>query len=177
MASTLLTYATVHGSTAEISRRIKTILESNNVSTEVLPVEKVTDLSKYSSVIIGSAVINLAWLPEAQSFLHSNASALSRVPVWAFSVGAPHIGPKFWKMEVADEEKMIRDHIERDVKVKGHTLFLGRFHKNHFALRMRLFWSCTGGTYGDFINWNEIETWANGVADEIGASKHDSTIK
>lgn len=174
MASTLLTYATAHGSTAEISQRIKTILESKSISTELLPVDKVADLSKYSNVIIGSAIINVAWLPEAQSFLHNNLSALSKMPVWAFSVGTPHIGPRFWRMDKEDEEKMMREDIEKDVKLKGHTLFLGKFQKNHFPFLMRLFWSCTGGSYGEFRNWSEIETWANGVADEIGASKNDS---
>lgn len=172
--TTLITYASLHGSTAEIAERIKTILESKNCSVEILPVDKVSDLSKYSYAIIGSAIHNFAWLPEGQSFIHSNADALSKLPVWAFSVGAPGTAPRFWKMESDDEEKMMREYIERDVKLRGHTLFLGRFKRSHFTFVMRLFWSCTGGTYGDFRQWDVVERWANSVADEIGAARNDS---
>jgi len=164
----LITYVSAKGSTAEIAQRINTVLESKGISTELLPVEQISDLSKYSAAIVGSAVHSFQWLPQAQSFLHDNSSALSKIPVWAFSVGCPSTTPIiFKKVTVQDEERKLEEEVKRDVKVRGHVLFEGRFLKEHFGFVTRILWGCFGGTFGDFRNWNRVEEWANEVADEL----------
>src|ERR1700761_4645914 len=131
---TLLTYASAHGSTAEIANRIGAIIESKGVVIEILPVQEVSDLSKYSSAIVGSAIQNYEWIQPAQTFLHDNSKALSKIPVWAFSVGCPWTVPKrlqkLW--DVDSEEQSVKNDIEKEVKLQQHTLFNGKFLKSHF---------------------------------------------
>jgi len=165
--TTLIAYGSRRGTTAEIAERIKAVLESKGISTETLPLDKVTTFQKYSVVILGSAIYNFEWLPESQSFLHSNASALLNVPTWAFSVGCPNTAPKRWNMTKEEEEPMIREQIEKELKIKGHAIFFGRFFKNHFTFVTRLAWSVMGGKYGDFTKMDEVDEWAKKVADEI----------
>jgi menaquinone-dependent protoporphyrinogen oxidase len=165
--TTLIVYGSRHGTTAEIAERIKGILESKGISTEALPLDKVTDFNKYSVVIVGSAIHTFEWLPESRSFLHTNASKLLNIPTWAFSVGCPGGAPKRWDMTREEEETMIRGHIESDIKIKDHALFYGRFFKSHFTLTWRLVWSVMGGKYGDFTKMDEVDAWGKKVADAI----------
>jgi menaquinone-dependent protoporphyrinogen oxidase len=166
---TLVAYASIQGSTAEIAQRIGTVLKSKGLVIEILPIEEVSSFSKYSSAIVGSAVHNFEWIPPAQSFLHKNSSALSKIPVWAFSVGCPYTVPKRLQksLDVENEGQKLEKEVKKDVLVREHMLFQGKFLKAHFNLSWRLFWSCIGGTYGDFRNWDEIERWADKVGDEL----------
>jgi menaquinone-dependent protoporphyrinogen oxidase len=170
--STLITYATLRGSTAEIAERIANVLKSKGIPVDTLPVDQVSKekLSKYTSVIVGSAVINFSWLPPATSFLRKNASTLSSLPVWAFSTGCPNTTPKRFQesWNVKEEPQMLEYDIKREVKnIREHVLFHGKFLKSHFGFAWRTFWSCFGGKYGDFRDWEEIEHWGNKVGDEI----------
>ena len=48
---------------------------------------RVADLGKPEAVIVGSALYQVGWLPEATTFVQENAAALSRIPTCLFSVG------------------------------------------------------------------------------------------
>ena len=52
----LMTYATKHGATAEIAEKVGQVLSEAGLHTDVLPVDRVGDLTPYSAVILGSAV-------------------------------------------------------------------------------------------------------------------------
>ena len=41
--------------------------------------------------------------------------------------------------------------------------------KEHWNLTGRLFFSVTGGHYGDHRDWADIDRWADGIAAELGA--------
>jgi menaquinone-dependent protoporphyrinogen oxidase len=164
--ATLIVYASAKGSTAEIAQRIGAILTSKHVDTEIIPVDQVSDLSKYSSVILGSAVINFQWLETAQSFLRNNAEALSKVPVWAFSVGCPNTLPgRVGKaLGAENEDEQLEQWIRQHVPIREHILFHGRFLKSHFSISNRILWRVIGGRYGDFRDWAQVEEWAGGIA-------------
>ena len=168
---TLITYASEHGSTKEIAERINLVISAKTSPhpTECIPIEQIANLSKFSYIVVGSAVHGLQWLPVASSFLHNNAPALSKVPVWTFSVGSPTAVPKFMKMLGAEakEQKALADAVNKDVKTQGHILFSGKFLREHASPLLGCIWSCLGGRFGDFRDWNQIEAWANEVGDEI----------
>jgi menaquinone-dependent protoporphyrinogen oxidase len=165
---TLIVYASAKGSTAEIAQRIDAILKSKGVDTEISSVDQVSDLSKYSSVILGSAVINFQWLESAQSFLRKNAPVLSKVPVWAFSVGCPATLPSrvVKAMGAENEDEQLEEWIKQHVPIREHILFHGRFLKSHFSISNRIMWRVIGGRYGDFRDWEEVEKWAGGIAEK-----------
>lgn len=85
----LVTYATCHGSTAEIARRIANRLESSGDAVECLAMSEVSHLSGYEAVVAGSAIYDQDWLDEARAFVSRFAPDLGALPVWLFSVGMP----------------------------------------------------------------------------------------
>jgi menaquinone-dependent protoporphyrinogen oxidase len=174
---TLITYASEHGSTKEIAERINFVISAKTSphETECIPIEQIADLSKYSYIVVGSAIHNMSWLPIASSFLHNNAPALSKVPVWAFSVGSPAGIPKFlkWLDAESKEQKNLADTVNKDVKTQGHVLFSGKFLREHAPPLLGWIWSSVGGQFGDFRDWNQIEAWANKVGDEIAQKQRE----
>ena len=168
----LITYASIHGSTKEIAERISSIISPQIKSpstAEVLPMEEVSDLSKYNFVIIGSAVHNFVWIPLGSSWLSTNSAALSKSTVWAFSVGTPFAVGKFAQrmLESDDEERKLTEAIAQHVKVEGHMLFNGRFLKSHATTKFNLWWRVFGGKFGDFRDWENIDKWAGEVGEKI----------
>ena len=168
----LITYYSVHGSTKEIAERISSVLSTKITSpstVEVLPMEQVTDPSKYNFAIIGSSVHNFAWVEYASSWLSTNGAALSNSTVWAFSVGTPFAVGKIAQrvFESKEEEQKLAAAISKNVKLEGHVLFNGRFLKSHATTKFNFWWRVFGGEFGDFRDWEKIDKWAGEIGDTI----------
>jgi menaquinone-dependent protoporphyrinogen oxidase len=80
-------YATKYGATAEIAEKIGQVLRQAGLRTDVLPTDRVSDLSPYKAVVLGSAVYIGRWRKEAATFLKANEKALAERPVRLFSSG------------------------------------------------------------------------------------------
>ena len=65
----LVAYATKYGATTEIAEKIGQVLRQAGLSADVLPVDRVGDLSTYRAVVLGSAVYIGQWRKEAVRFL------------------------------------------------------------------------------------------------------------
>lgn len=84
--TTLITYASRSGSTAEIAEAIGKTLTQQGLSVDVRSTTDVTDVAYYQSVIVGSAVRQQKWLPEAMQFLNVYQKELAQKPVATFEV-------------------------------------------------------------------------------------------
>jgi len=82
----LVAYASRTGSTAGVAEAISKILSEYGIKTIVLPVAEVKSLAEYSAVVVGSAVQNSRWLPEAIKFIADNRDILNCKPFAAFQV-------------------------------------------------------------------------------------------
>jgi menaquinone-dependent protoporphyrinogen oxidase len=170
----LITYASRTNSTHEIALRLTARLSdsgSGSVPTkaECLAVECVDSLDRFDAVIVGSAIHSGSWLPEASQFLERHAAALKERPVWAFSVGMTEGMPKWLRAKAASqEEKKVRATIEKAVVgLKGHVLFSGVATRDTMPWLVRIIWSCFGGRFGDFRDWDAIEKWVDEIAGEM----------
>ena len=67
MKRILVTYATMAGSTAEVARMLGSELSARGCQVEVLPIEKVRDLSGYQGIIVGGPMI-MGWHRAAWAF-------------------------------------------------------------------------------------------------------------
>jgi menaquinone-dependent protoporphyrinogen oxidase len=67
--STLVAYASKHGSTAEIAERIGDSLRRVGHEAQVLPVSAVTDPIDFEAMVLGSAVYMGHWMKEAANFV------------------------------------------------------------------------------------------------------------
>ena len=83
----LVAYATKYGATAEIAEKIGQALRGAGLSADVLPADRVSDLTPYQAVVLGSAVYIGQWRKEAVKFLKANETVLAEKPVWLFSSG------------------------------------------------------------------------------------------
>jgi menaquinone-dependent protoporphyrinogen oxidase len=82
----LVAYANRTGSTAEVAEEIGNILIGKGAQVVVEPVQDITDLSAYWAVVLGSAIQNRQWLPEAVEFVRTHQSTLAQKPCAMFSL-------------------------------------------------------------------------------------------
>lgn len=163
----LVAYSTCHGSTAEIARRIASRLESSGDAVECRAMSEVSHLSGYEAVVAGSALHDQDWLAEARAFMSRFAPDLDALPVWLFSVGMPAALPSRLQGWAMQEEDQVAAKLSSLIRPRGHRLFSGVVRREHLTPGGRAKFRLMGGRYGDFRNWEEIDSWASAVADEL----------
>ena len=165
-AQILVAYATKYGATAEIAEKIGEVLREAGLQTDVLPAHKVSDLTPYQAVVLGSAVYIGQWRKEAAKFLETNEDALAERPVWLFSSGPTGEGDpvelmKGWSFPEAQQE--VADRIgPRDI-----AIFHGAMDTNRLSLPERLILKGVKAPTGDFRDWGAITSWATAIAEAL----------
>ena len=159
----LVAYASKHGSTQGIAERIAEKLGQLGKQAEARPVEDVTDPSSYEAFVIGSAVYYGSWLKEATEWAHRHQAVLASRPVWLFSVGP--LGT-----EVKDAEPQPKEiaQFQQMLRPREHRIFFGALdhHKLSFAERMVV--KAVRAPEGDFRDWQTVQAWAAGIAQDLG---------
>jgi menaquinone-dependent protoporphyrinogen oxidase len=162
----LVAYATKHGATAEIAEKIGQVLRQAGLGTDVLPAERVGDLTPYQAVVLGSAVYAGRWRKEAATFLEVNEKQLSERTVWLFSSGPLGEGDavelmKGWRFPEA--QKPIADRIQpRDI-----AFFHGALNMKKLSFPEKLIVKGIKAPVGDFRDWDAITSWAADIADAL----------
>lgn len=87
MAAVLVAFATKYGSTQEVAGVIAGALREHGLDTHMNPARDVSGLDGYSAVVLGSALYNHRWHPDAVRFVDRHRTELTRVPVAVFAVG------------------------------------------------------------------------------------------
>ena len=82
----LIAYDTIHGSTAAVADKIGKELCSRGFKVDVRFVGNTSSIEEYDAVILGSAIYEFTWLPDARRFLRNYYAALSSKPVAVFIV-------------------------------------------------------------------------------------------
>ncbi|MEV4008412.1 flavodoxin domain-containing protein [Actinomadura sp. NPDC049753] len=159
----LVAYASANGSTGSIAGRIGAVLAERGLRADVRPMAEVEDAGAYEAFVLGSAIHDRAWLPEALGFLARERDALARRPVWLFSVGMPAVLRGPWRHFGAKEEGLLRDELRTRVDAVDHRLFSGVFLREHTSLVGDLLFRVLGCRYGDYRDWPRIDTWASTI--------------
>lgn len=163
----LVTYATKYGATAEIAEKVGEVLGQEGLRAEVLPTDRVGDLTTYTAVVLGSAVYVGQWRKEAATFLETNEQKLADRPVWLFSSGPTGEGDplqltKGWRLPEALQP--IADRIQvRDIAV-----FHGALDMQKLSIFEKLVIKLIRAPVGDFRDWDAIAAWAAAIADALG---------
>lgn len=162
----LVVYATKYGATGEIAEKIGEVLRQAGQQAEVIPVERVKDLSPYSAVVLGSAVYIGKWRKEAEKFLQGNEKALSERNVWLFSSGPTGKGDPLallqgWRFP--ESLQPIADRIQpRDIAV-----FHGNANEKKLNFIEKQVLKGVKAPAGDFRDWEAIIAWATGIAEML----------
>ena len=85
--SILLAYATRYGSTQEVAEAIAAELREAGLEIDIQAMQEVRTLDNYDAVVLGAAIYNTRWHPDAHNFLAQHQEALSRRPVAIFALG------------------------------------------------------------------------------------------
>jgi len=162
----LVTYASRTGSTVGVAEAIGRTLTEGGAQVDVLPMQDVTDLTLYQSVIAGSAIQDKQWLPEAMQFVREHRAELSRKPFAAFLVCmtlAMRNGESY-RPFVAE----FLDPVRALVNPISTGLFAGTLNISKipsWSDRVKFRMSVMFGVWkeGDHRDWNAIRDWAAGL--------------
>ncbi len=159
----LVAYASKYGATMEIARKIGEVLSKAGLKVDVLAAERVTDVTPYDAVVLGSAVYAGTWRKEAVKFLEDYEAPLTKIPVWLFSSGPmgkgdPAILAQGWHFPSA--QLPIADHIHaRDL-----ALFHGVLDMEKLSFVEKQIAKEFSSPVGDFRDWDAIANWAVSIA-------------
>ena len=162
----LVAYATKYGATAEIAEKIGQVLRQAGLHVDVLPADRVGDLSPYRAVVLGSAVYAGQWRKEAAMFLEANEKQLADRPIWLFSSGPTGEGDPVQLMKgfrFPEAQQPIADRIRpRDI-----AFFHGVLDMKELSLAEKLIVKGIKAPVGDFRDWDAITSWATAIADAL----------
>lgn len=166
--SLLIAYASKHGATAEIAEQIGAVLREHDLTPEILPVERVTGLTSYAAVVIGSAVYAGSWRKEAIAFLEHYEQQLAARPVWLFSSGPTGEGEPSELMQgwrFPEAQQPIADRIQpRDI-----AFFHGALDTENLSFVEKLVVKGLNVPTGDYRDWQMITEWAENIAQAVKA--------
>ena len=172
----LIAFATCHGSTEGVAERIGQRIQASGINAEVHPVSEVTDPGRYDAVILGSAVHNMKWLPEASRFAQRNAALLQQRPTWLFSVSSIGDQESFISPRVARVLRAMKKEtpeitaLRSAIHPRGHRNFAGAIARADWSAAGSAFLRIMGGWYGDHRNWTAIDGWAARIAADLAAA-------
>lgn len=161
----LVAYATAAGSTKGVANFIADKLRRDGFLVDVQSVNEAPDPEAFDAVILGSAVHNRAWLPEAELYLYKYRDVLSHKGVWLFSVSlsASLRGPIGRVLRRAVPKKIAA--LIRDARARDYQAFAGVFERDGTTAVTRVIcWVIGGGRYGDLRDWPEIANWASVIS-------------
>ena len=169
MPQVLVGYATAAGSTAGIAERIAATLRESGCQVVCRPVGPDLDPGLFATVVVGSAVHNMAWLPAALDFLGRIPTVGDR-HTWCFSVGGVTPRGRLTRRMAASEVRRIEQAFPTGLRVRGHEFFGGIIEMSGLPLWSRAYWRLVGGRPGDHRNWPALERWAGHIAAALSSS-------
>jgi len=157
----LVTAASRHGSSAEIARLIGGILEDAGIDVDILEPDDVTSLAGYDGAVIGSSVYMGRWLDPVRRLIDRCHGEFAGRSVWLFSSG-PLGEPAKPESETIDVERM-----RTATGAVDHRVFPGRLVKSELGFAEKVVVAGVRAPYGDFRPWDDVSTWARGIADRL----------
>ncbi|MET9294714.1 flavodoxin domain-containing protein [Streptomyces sp. NPDC003077] len=161
----LVGYTGEHGSTRGVAEHVAATLGKDGHEAEVVPLAVPGaggPAPDHDAFVLGSAVHNGRWMPEADAFLRRYRGELAGRPLWLFSVGLARVLGG-WVERRAPDPEPVRS-LCAALHPVDHHLFAGAFEREHTGLVGHVVFRAMGGRYGDHRDWDEIGAWADGIA-------------
>jgi menaquinone-dependent protoporphyrinogen oxidase len=156
----LVAYASKAGSVADVAIRIGETLASKNLCVDVKPAAEVTDLTPYSTVVLGSAIRGGQLLPDAMNLIKNNQAALKQKTFNAFIVCLT------LKDDTEENRKTVSaylDPVRTLVQPASEGMFAGAIFPKKLNLVERLIMKAMKAPEGDYRNWDQISAWADKI--------------
>ena len=163
MTKVLVTYASKHGSTAEIAETVAETLRNSGMDVDCLDTAHVFSVDPYEAVVLGSAIYMRRWRPQARHFLRKYAATLRERPFWVFSSG-PCGQPRNANGEWGEPHRTIAK--AQLLGMRGHIVFGGRLSLQSHGLARAMAERCPP-RYRDRRDWDQICAWAQSIARQL----------
>jgi menaquinone-dependent protoporphyrinogen oxidase len=172
----LVAYASKHNATKEIAERIGFILSSENLKVTVTSVDKVTDISQYTAIILGSAIYFGQWRMSATRFLKVNKKALLTKKVWIFSSGPLGKSPihkltKYWDIHPSLNHQLL------SAKPLAIETFHGAINISKLNFLEKEVLDQMKIPLRDYRKWNHIQSWTRSIAAHLKALANQHKIE
>jgi menaquinone-dependent protoporphyrinogen oxidase len=154
----LVTWASKHGSTADIARAIGSTLREHGATVALAPIEQADMDAQYDAYIIGSAVYMGRWMKPALQFTRDHRARFITAPVWLFSSG-----PLGRPAQPGDATVNLPE-LLANTAPHEHKIFAGKLDKSQLSFAERAVVRVVRAPYGDFRDWDEISQWAHDIA-------------
>lgn len=156
----LVTYATLHGSTAEVADAIAVQLRTRGLDVDVQPVDQVRDPGRYDAIVLGSAIRIGQWLAPARKFVEQHASLLNAKPLAIFTV---HMLARDESDQAQTQRTAYVAPIRALVTPQHEAFFAGRIDFSRFNLMDKLIAKIVKPVEEDVRDWDAIRAWADGL--------------
>jgi len=161
--SILLAYASRYGSTQDVAESIAAALRQVGLRVDMRPMQDVKGLDQSDAIVLGAAIYNGKWHPDAHDFLSRHQKAIGQRPVAVFALGP---------LSTSEEAmRRSRGQLERDLgmypwlKPVAVEVFVGKLDPSKLSLFERL-----GSTASDRRDWDAIRAWADSLPAQL---QHD----
>lgn len=162
----LVAYASKYGATAEIAEKIGQVLRQAGLQADVLPVHRISDLTPYKAVVLGSAVYMFRWRKEAVAFLKTNEKLLAERPTWLFPSGPLGKGDPVQLLKGQRFPKALQPIIDR-IRPRDVAVFHGMLDIKKLNFLEKFAIKNVKSPFGDFRDWDAITSWTTAIADEL----------
>ncbi len=170
----LISYASAHGSTAEIAHFIGRVLQAYDSHVTIASASEVQSVESYDAVVVGSAIHGNMWLQSCSQFLERHAEALKtkRTIMFITCIRVMEPGGR----EHALEEYVYHPMLEKvGIALDTLGIFAGKIEIGAISWDERwLLASNYDGSAGsklinhDYRDWAAIGAWAHQVAATLG---------
>lgn len=158
MSDILIGYATRSGSTKEIADLIGELLQRKGVRTHIVRIEDIDSIENYQAVVLGSAIRDELWLPEAIGFVRSHLEALQSKPLFYFQVCmAMHQDTPTQTQQALRYSEAVRN-LAKPVDI---GLFGGVLQLDTIAPVERNKLVRKGFPEGDWRDWKAVQAWVD----------------
>jgi menaquinone-dependent protoporphyrinogen oxidase len=158
--SILLTYATRFGSTQEVAETIAATLREAGLEVDIRPMQEVKQLDQYDAVVLGAAIYNAKWHPDAHQFLSQHQRTLMQQPVVIFALGPLSTSD----VAKRNSRRQLDSELAKYLWLKpvAVEMFVGKLDPAKLGFFERL-----GTTASDHRNWDAIRAWANALPAQL----------
>ncbi len=163
-AEVLVTYATKHGSTADIAWSIGNSFSDAGFKAEVKKIQNVEDVRPYKLVIIGTPIYDNQILPEVLSFADLHRDWLDKRKIALFVVGRT-LKNKDDKTIIETEKILYK--LKNFINIIDTGMFAGKISPENLPIKNRVGRIFGEDPTGDFRDWREIGEWAKELRKKI----------
>jgi menaquinone-dependent protoporphyrinogen oxidase len=159
-ADVLIVYASKHGSTEQVARRIGEVLRAHGLTTVVEEAGAAKEIDGFRAVVLGGSIYMGRWHKEAKAFLHRNREAFSELPLAVFALGPG----KNTEKDFADSRKQLDHALEHEhgVEPRAVAVFGGVIEPEHLKFPFNRM------AKTDIRDWPTIHAWADELPGVLG---------